>query len=339
MDGALLSKTVVALAAGGYHSLALTADGLVFAWGRNYDYGQLGNGSATDSNVPVAVTADGELAGKTVVAVAAGGYHSLALTADGLVFAWGRGDFGQLGNGSDLNSFVPVAVDTNGVLAGKTVVAIAAGTGHSLALTSDGLVFAWGYNYAKQLGNDSTTNSNVPVAVMANGVLAGKAVVAIAAPSFGVRSLALTADGKVFAWGANSNGQLGDGTTTGAGVPVATQRIASRAVTALASGRDHSVALAALIPTVESVAATNGTYTGGQDLDLTVTFDGPVTVSGTPRLALTIGSTTRYATYVSGTNLENSLSTIRSKRSFAKIFFMQTKKSLLQRSVSLRFLS
>ncbi|NBV23791.1 MAG: cell wall anchor protein, partial [Proteobacteria bacterium] len=172
--------------------------GAAYAWGLGAS-GQLGNNATAASSVPVAVDMTGVLAGKTVTAIAAGSGHSLALTSDGKVFAWGSGSNGQLGNNAMADSSVPVAVDMTGVLAGKTVTAIAAGSGHSLALTSDGKVFAWGSGTSSQLGNNATADSSVPVAVDTTGVLAGKTVTAIAAGSG--HSLALTSDGKVFAWG------------------------------------------------------------------------------------------------------------------------------------------
>ena len=82
------------------------------------------------------------------------------------------------------NRLVPVLVDRTGVLAGKDVVAIAAGTAHSLALCADGTLAAWGSNYYGMLGNNSTSNSSVPVLVDATGALAGKKVVAIAAGGY-----------------------------------------------------------------------------------------------------------------------------------------------------------
>ncbi|CAN5903682.1 hypothetical protein BH11VER1_BH11VER1_42150 [soil metagenome] len=170
--GALAGKTVVAMAAGGNYSLALCSDGTLASWGYN---------GTTYSTIPVAMTATGVLAGKTVVEVAAGGGHSLALCSDGTMAAWGYNSNGQLGNNSTTDSSVPVAVTTTGVLAGKTVVEVAAGSSHSLALCSDGTLAAWGYNSNGQLGNNSTTDSSVPVAVTATGVLAGRAVVAVAA--------------------------------------------------------------------------------------------------------------------------------------------------------------
>ncbi len=224
--GVLAGKTVVAITAGFYHSLALCSDGTVAAWGSN-TYGRLGDNTTTQRNVPVAVnTSSGvsALSGKTVVAVAAGQYHSLALCSDGTVAAWGYNSYGQLGDNTTTQRNVPVAVNTaSGVSAlfGKTVVAISAAGRHSLALCSDGTVAVWGNNTYGQLGDNTTAQRNVPVAVnTTSGVSAlfGKTVVAIAAGFY--HSLALCSDGTVAAWGYNTYGQLGDNTTTQRLVPV-----------------------------------------------------------------------------------------------------------------------
>jgi len=192
MTGVLAGKTVVALGVGNMHSLAVTADGKVFAWGLGGD-GELGNGSTTNTAVPVAVNMSGALSGKTVVAVSGGWQYSSALTSDGLVYTWGGGGNSQLGNGATASSLVPMAVSTSGVLSGKTIIGISSGEYHTLALSSEGQVYAWGPNNVGQLGNGTTTASSVPVAVSTTGVLSGKHVVAIAASHDG--SSALTDDG------------------------------------------------------------------------------------------------------------------------------------------------
>jgi alpha-tubulin suppressor-like RCC1 family protein len=250
LDGALAGKSVVAVAAGDSHSLALCADGTMVAWGYNA-YGQLGNRSTTDSTVPVAVNSGGLLAGKAVVAVSTGSAFNLALCLDGTVVAWGYNGYGQLGNNSLNSSSVPVAITASGVLAGKTVVAVAAGGAHSLALCADGSLAAWGWNSYGQLGNNSTTDSTVPVAVTASGALANKTVIAIAAGTF--HSLALCSDGTVAAWGRNSDGRLGDGTTVSRSVPVESHGygvLAGRPVMAISAGGWHTATLAALPPSV-----------------------------------------------------------------------------------------
>ena len=241
-NSVLAGKTVVAAAAGSTHSLALSSDGTLAAWGYNVS-GQLGNNSGTSSTVPVAVVQSGVLAGKTVIAIAAGNAHSLALCSDGTLAAWGFNGSGQLGNNSTTNSPVPVAVLQSGVLAGKTVVAIAASSG-SLALCSDGTVAAWGYNGYGQLGNNSTIDSSVPVAVNTAGLLAGKTVVAIAGG--GYHALALCSDGTLAAWGYNGNGQLGNSSTINSSLPVAVMQsgvLAGKTVSAIAGGSNHSLAL------------------------------------------------------------------------------------------------
>ncbi|MFJ9825972.1 hypothetical protein ACIRSU_16590 [Streptomyces sp. NPDC101160] len=213
---------VTAISAGGDHSLALRADGTVQSWGRN-DSGQLGNGTTTDSAIPVAVCAVGEAAPCHdflfgVTAVSAGDAHSLALATDGTVASWGDNSSGQLGNGTTTSSSSPVQVS------GLTAVrSIGAGYGHSLAARTDSTVRAWGNNDSGQLGNGTTTSSTVPVQACAPGTTAPCATVltGIATVSAGYgHSLAMRTDGTVRSWGANYWGQLGDGTTTQRSVPV-----------------------------------------------------------------------------------------------------------------------
>src|SRR3989304_5016513 len=164
------------------------------------------------------------------VAIAAGQDHSLALKNDGTVWAWGYNLYGQLGNGNNTNSNVPVQV------AGLTGITAIAGGGraHSLALRNDGTVWAWGFNTSGQLGNGTLTNNNVPVPVSSL-----TAVTALAGG--GNHSIALRNDGTVWAWGYNGYGQLGNGTFTNSNVPAPVSSLT--AVTALAGGEGHSLAL------------------------------------------------------------------------------------------------
>jgi alpha-tubulin suppressor-like RCC1 family protein len=194
-SGALSGRTVTAIAEGSQHTVALTSDGKLFAWGNGY----LGNGTTNSSTTPVAVDMSGALLRKTVIAIASGSCHTLVLTSDGKVFAWGCNSSGQLGNGMTNSSTTPVAVDMSGALLGKTVTAIAAGHAHTVAVTSNGKVFAWGSNGWGQLGDSTTTHRTTPVAVHMSGALLGKTVTAIAGG--GDHTVALTSDGKVFAWG------------------------------------------------------------------------------------------------------------------------------------------
>jgi alpha-tubulin suppressor-like RCC1 family protein len=256
-NGILKGKTVVQVAHGGDHSLALCSDGTVAAWGRNTE-GQLGDNSTANRSVPVAVKASAglsALAGKTVVAVAAGKSHSLAFCSDGTMAAWGYNDKGQLGDNTTTNRQVPVAVNMaagTSALAGKTVVAVAAGKSHSLALCSDGTVTAWGYNDRAQLGNYNLTQSLVPVAVnMQNyrSALSGKSVSAIAAG--GDHCLALCSDGTLVGWGWDEYRQVGSYydsnisqyLPTEVNVMFGESALAGKTVVAITAGAYHSLAL------------------------------------------------------------------------------------------------
>ena len=188
--GALAGKTVVAIAAGGYHSMALCSDGTFAAWGKN-DSGQLGNNSTVNSAIPVAVDRTGVLAGKTVTNISAGSNHNLVLCSDGTLVTWGNNTYGQLGNGSTTASSVPVLVPRTGVLSGKTITAVVAGNSYSLALCTDGSLAAWGYNNSGQLGNNSTTQSTVPVLVNTSALASGERFTAVAGG--GAHCLALVA--------------------------------------------------------------------------------------------------------------------------------------------------
>ena len=206
-SAALAGKTVVAIASGPYHNLALCSDGTITAWGYN-NYGQLGTGDTMNRKTPAAVVSAGALAGKDVVGIAAGAYHSVALCSDGTMAAWGFNDDGELGDGGFTSSHLPVAVDQSGALAGKTVVSIAAGQYHTLALCSDGTVCAWGYNSFGQCGVAGPAHCERPVLVGGSSAFTGKRITRIRAG--GTHGLALADDGTVYSWGGNSQGQIGN---------------------------------------------------------------------------------------------------------------------------------
>jgi len=175
--GVLAGKTVTAINAGGSHTCAV-AEGRAYCWGNNA-YGRLGNATTTNSSVPVAVNTTGVLATRTVTAISAGGFHSCAV-AEGRAYCWGINSSGQLGNATTTDSSVPVAVNTTGPLAARTVTSTSAGFIHS-CVVAEGRASCWGFNNDGQLGNATTTNSSVPVAVNTTGVLAGKTVTAVTA--------------------------------------------------------------------------------------------------------------------------------------------------------------
>jgi len=145
---------ITAIAAGSNHTVALKGDGTVWAWGDNSN-DQLGDGGIEKTS-PVPVQVYG-LNG--VTAIAAGGFHTIALKGDGTVWTWGLNIYGQLGNGTFITNNIPSQVP---VFTGVT--AIAGGGFHTIALKGDGTVWTWGWNIYGQLGNGTTSiTNNIPM--------------------------------------------------------------------------------------------------------------------------------------------------------------------------------
>ncbi|OBS51711.1 hypothetical protein A8B73_14895 [Methylosinus sp. 3S-1] len=222
-----LSHDIVAVTGGILHSCALTSAGAVKCWGFN-NSGILGDGTSNDRLRPVGVS--GLSSG--VVAVAAGAVHTCALTSAGAAKCWGYNSEGQLGDGTTSSRRTPV--DVAGLSSG--VVAITGGREHTCAATSAGAVKCWGYNDRGQIGDGTTSDHSAPVAV--SGLSSG--VVGISAG--GAHSCALTSAGAVLCWGANFDGQLGDGTYENRSTPVAVSGLSS-GVVAISAGEYHTCAL------------------------------------------------------------------------------------------------
>jgi len=232
----------VQVAAGSYHSLALRADGTLWAWGHN-TYGELGNttnngiGSAPPNPTPTQVGTE------RYTQVAAGEYHSLGLRADGSLWAWGYNFYGQLGNTTNTGGGPTFAANPTPTQVGtERYTQVAAGYGHSLGLRADGSLWAWGINQYGELG--TTTNSGMsnpnptPTRV-------GTALYTQVAGGAG-HSLGLRPDGSLWAWGRNDYGQLGNAVGNGTYAPNSTPaRVGTAVYTQVAAGVTHSLGLRA----------------------------------------------------------------------------------------------
>ena len=284
-QNSFFSVTATAVAAGDDHSLVLTSAGQVMAAGNN-GIGQLGNGSTTNSSSPVAVMLPN---GTTITAIAADGANSLALTSTGRVLAWGDNTYGQLGNGTTANSTIPVQVT---LPITTSITAIAAGTSHSLALASNGQIWAWGGDFYGQLGDGITPNiSTVPVAVH---LPVGTTATSIAGG--GNSSHAITSTGQALTWGVNSHGELGNGTigTTGcfcSATPTFVSLPSGTTVTTMAGGSDHSLALTS----AGKVLAWGSNGLGQLGNGTTTDSSTPITVSGLPAFATAIAAGTYHS--------------------------------------------
>jgi alpha-tubulin suppressor-like RCC1 family protein len=233
VDTSIMSGTVTAIASGSLQSCAV-ADGKTYCWGYN-GYGQLGDNTTNQSNTPVAV--DTSIMSGTVTAIASGSNHSCAISG-GKVYCWGYNGNGQLGDNTTNYSLTPIVVDTS-VMSGS-VTAIAAGNSHSCAI-ADSKAYCWGDNYNGLLGDSTTTQRNVPVAVNTS-VMSGS-VTAIAA---GDSHSCAIADGKAYCWGYNYSGQLGDNTTNQRNAPVAVDTsVMSGTILDIKAGSNNSYATTA----------------------------------------------------------------------------------------------
>ena len=217
-------SNVTAIAAGNSHTIALKDNGTVWAWG---SLSQLGDETRTSDSQRIPGFVPGL---SNITDITAGGYHSICLKNDGSVWAWGSNRYGQLGDRTNTYSRnIPASVPglTN-------IIAIAAGSSHSIALKKDGTVWAWGRNKSGQLGNGTTSDQNIP------GSIPGlSSVIAIAAGDS--HSIAIKEDGSVWTWGENNYGQLGNGTTSDQNIPGCVPELSN--VIAIASGYAHTIAL------------------------------------------------------------------------------------------------
>jgi alpha-tubulin suppressor-like RCC1 family protein len=241
---------------------AVLSSGGLKCWGNN-GYGQLGDGTTTNRSTPVAVS--GLSSGVTGISVSIANSTTCAVLSTGAARCWGFNNYGQIGDGTTTNRSTPVAV--SGLSSG--VSAISAGNRFTCAVLSTGAAKCWGGNGSGQLGDGTITDRTTPVGV--SGLSSG--VSAIAAG--GNHTCALLSTGAVKCWGQNSNGVLGDGTTTWSNFPVNVSGLSS-GVSAISAGGQHTCALLST-----GGVKCWGTNSSGQIGDGTITNSStPVNVSG-----------------------------------------------------------
>ncbi len=205
---------------GSNHSCGLNASGQAFCWGSG-SFNQLGHNSSADSHVPVAVkTSTNTDSALRFAQISAGTIHTCAVTTDGVAYCWGNGSNGMLGNNStnSSGSRVPKAVlKADGAESDLRFSQISAGLNHTCAIATDGLAYCWGFG--RDLGINATTGDfTLPVEVAAP---TGGVALRFSQISAGKHTCGITITDAVFCWGNNSQGELGNNSTTNSGIPVA----------------------------------------------------------------------------------------------------------------------
>lgn len=241
-DGYLRNKIVTDLTMGSNYTCVI-ADGQAYCWGVN-NFGQTGN-DASGFYFKAPVPVGGPLSGKQVTKIDAGNAHTCAVS-EGKAYCWGYNTEGELGNGDTTRTrtYFPVEASTSGVLGGKMVTEVSAGT-WSTCVIADSKPYCWGSNQQKQLGATTASgSSDMPVAVNASGELSGKTVYSI---GVGTYHACVLANAKVYCWGNNTSGELGTGATTmWSADPLATNPsglLNGKTVLSMGVGENHSCAM------------------------------------------------------------------------------------------------
>jgi uncharacterized repeat protein (TIGR02543 family) len=292
----LLKLRKPSISTGSNHTLSLQANGQVFSWGSN-SYGQLGDGTNTDKNIPTLISFSDLESEDFIESVQAGANHSLALTNSGKIYAWGSNSFGGLGDGTTINRNVPFSIvfpelengeeiknlsagnefsvvittkgrvftwgmnnsrlgdgtrDARSIPAPITflelerdeiVIEVSSGNNHSIALTNLGRLYAWGWNNGR-IGDGTTLDKNIPTLITFYGLQTGEFI--LSAKAGLTHSLAVTTHGRVFSWGQNGSGQIGDGTTIQRNIPTLIQFSElqiGETIRLVNSGESHSFAI------------------------------------------------------------------------------------------------
>ena len=215
------------ITSGAAHSCAILDDGSVSCWGENSN-GQLGDSSRSPSLEPEKSSMP---LGRKAVEISAGSYHTCTVLDDGSVRCWGSNEFGQLGDGTEIERTSPVPVDLG---QGMSAIGISSGESHTCAVLNDRSIKCWGQNSNGQLGDGTTEDRSSPVLVD----MGGEDSLSVSAGSY--HTCAITSNRTVMCWGDNWNGQIGDGTNADRRTPVEISIPSNSSAVSLDAGAMHT---------------------------------------------------------------------------------------------------
>lgn len=197
-SGLLKDKTITSVESRDSTTCAVTDDQKVYCW-YNFSGSTVQSTEKIKSLTPIEIDTGGKLAGQKISKMSIGRDFVCILTADSNIYCWGGGSGGELGDGKTSTSKTLVQVTNSGALKDVRIISITSGESHSCVLSDVGKIYCWGINNHGELGNGTTTNSSVPVAVDMNGVLAGKQFVSVI--SYGDFTCAIDSDNQLYYWG------------------------------------------------------------------------------------------------------------------------------------------
>lgn len=272
------------ISAGQNFSMAVKSDGTLWGWGQNSNRLGLGLGNLADQNLPIQIgTANDWLT------VSAGAVHTLALKTNGTLWAWGNGQFGQLGNGL-FNSATP---NVTQIGTANDWTEISAGNRFSLAIKNNGTLWAWGWNNTGQLGDNTTVDQNVPIQI-------GTATDWLRIDAGDQHSLGVKTNGTLWSWGNNTSGQLGNGNNTTSLIPIQIGTLTNWLL--VSAGVNHSIAT-----DNSNFLYTWGNNTNGQLGDGTNTSNNTpnavsFSIDGTPSLCIAISAGNTFSLIIKNNN-------------------------------------
>ncbi|WP_176736710.1 RCC1 domain-containing protein, partial [Oligoflexus tunisiensis] len=236
-------EVFVSISAGNNHTCAITSLGRLLCWGDNSD-GQLGDGSGDDQDIPALADTSMLATGERFVQISSGlGTHTCGLTSLGRALCWGDNNEGQLGTANDTAWDIPTAVNTAALSSGENFAQLGAGGGHSCGLTTLGRVFCWGDGFYGSLGTGDNASYYIPMIVQTSGMQPGEFFTQVSDHYSFDQTCGVSTLGRIFCWGADYFGQLGDGGSNmdqNAPSPVDTTEIGDEHIfTRITAGYDH----------------------------------------------------------------------------------------------------